>query len=273
MNGMEFTVVCWNVKGVPERLRDGQLTLLDELNPEVLLLQELTPTGLGMLQEEGWSGVPALQLLPDGHLGRAKGRPVRFSCAVLTRGQWRLAGVTTDLDTPSPERWLTARIARDGVVVDVGSFACPPGVAWGAMKAEQGRRIATWLASRPGPTIAGIDRNGPKYEHADGSVELWPHDAPELLGTESAHRCRDAVSVLYEREPLRREQAAAQRPDGPLAVSYIRGHPGQRQTSCRYDAVYISDDVTVEDVRYLYDESIEAGSDHAAIVARLTLLT
>ena len=46
---MELNVVCWNVKGVPERLRDGQLTLLDELAPDVLVLQELTPAGLSML--------------------------------------------------------------------------------------------------------------------------------------------------------------------------------------------------------------------------------
>ena len=134
------------------------------------------------------------------------------------------------------------------LLADVGSFACPPGVVWGTMKGEQGWRIAAWLASRTGPTIAGIDRNGPKYEHDDGSVQLWPHDAPELLGPEPAHRCHDALAVLYEREHHRREQAAAWLPDGPLAVSYVRGHPGQRQTRCRYDAVYVSDHVTVDDV-------------------------
>ena len=146
-----------------------------------------------------------------------------------------------------------------------------PGVVWSAMTAEQGRHIATWLASRTGPTIAGLDRNGPKYEHPDGSVQLWPHDAPELLGPDPAHRCRDALSVLYEREPHRCEQAAAQRPDGPLAVSYIRGRAGQRQTRCRYDTVYVSEHVTVDDVRYLYEESIAAGSDHAAFATRFTV--
>jgi hypothetical protein len=270
---MELNVVCWNVKGVPARLRDSQLTLLDELAPDVLLLQELTPVGFNMLQQRGWSGVPALQLLPAGHRGQAKARPVRFSCAALTRDRWRLAGVATDLDAPSPERWLTARIEREGAAVDVGSFACPPGVAWGAMKAEQGRRIAAWLASRTGPTIAGIDRNGPMFEHADGSVQLWPHDAPELLGPEPAHRCRDALHLLFEREPHRREQTLSRPRDVPLAVSYIRGHAGQRQTPCRYDTVYVSEHLDVEDVRYLYDESIAAGSDHAAVATRLTLTT
>jgi len=268
---MALSVLCWNVKGVPERLRDGQLTLLEELAPDVLLLQELAPAGFSQLQQRGWTGVPALQLLPAGHRGRAKGRPVRFSCAVLTRGRWRLLGVATDLDVPSPERWLTAQIECDGVVADIGCFACPPGVTWGAMKAEQGRRIAAWLASRKRPTIAGIDRNGPKYEHADGSVELWPHDASQLLGPEPEHPCRDALSVLHDQDPQRREQAAAKRPDGPLAVSYIRGHAGQRQTRCRYDTIYVSDHVTVDDVRYLYEQSIEAGSDHAAIASRFSL--
>lgn len=270
---MYLDVVCWNVKGVPVRLRDRQLVLLDELDPDVLLLQELTPPSFAMLQERGWSGVPALQLLPTGHRGRANGKPVKFSCAVLTRGRWQLSGVDTDLTVPSPERWLTARLERDGTVVDAGSFACPPGVGWGEMKTEQGRRIAEWMADRSGPAIVGVDRNGPKFERSDGSVQLWPQDAPQLLGPDPAHRYHDVLLAMHNREPSRRERSAAQRPDGPLEVSYVRGHAGQQQTACRYDVVYASEHFTIDDVRYLYDESIAAGSDHAAVAVRLTLTT
>lgn len=55
--------------------------------------------------------------------------------------------------------------------------------------------------------------------------------------------------------------------------TYIRGHAGQRQTPCRYDTVYVSEHLDVEDVRYLYHESTAAGSDHAAVATRLTLTT
>ncbi len=273
MTTVDIDVVCWNVKGVPARLRDGQLALIDELAPDVLLLQELSPAAIGMLRQRGWSGMSALELLPDGHVGRANGRPVRFSCGVLTRGGWRVSGAATDADAPSPERWLTAQVERDGVAFDVGSFACPPGVGWGAMKAEQGRRIAAWMASRQGATVVGIDRNGPRHEQADGSIEPWPHDAGELVGPDPAHPCRDALVDLHQREHDRARRALAERPDGPLEVSYVRGHAGQRQTHCRYDALYVSEHVAVRDVRYLYDASVAAGSDHAAIAARLAPAT
>lgn len=162
-----------------------------------------------------------------------------FSCAVLSTGAWQFVGAKINLQAPSPERWLAARLVCDGAVVDVGSFACPPGVDWYDMKTELGRQIAEWMARRPGPVIAGIDRNGPKYERPDGSWELWPRDAPQLLGPDPAHRLQDVLLTVMDREPHRREQAAVERPDGPLAVSYTRGHPGQRQAECRYDVIHI----------------------------------
>ena len=59
-------------------------------------------------------------------------------------------------------------------------------------------------------------------------------------------------------------------PNGPLAVSYRRG-AGAKRFDCRYDAIYATPDFEVSNVRYLYDESIAAGSDHAMVVADLRM--
>lgn len=268
---MELTVANWNIKGCPEHLRPRQLELIDQLAPDVLLLQELTPKSFDSLTDAGWSGAHALQLLPEGHRGRAKGKVVKFSCAVLARGSWQLTEPATNEEAPSPERWLTGRLVHQDAVINAGSFACPPGVDWGAMKTEQGRLIAQWMSRCEGAAIAGIDRNGPKGEHADGTVELWPPDAEELLGPDPSHPLHDVFITLLDRRPELREQAVAERPDGPLAVSYIRGRDGQKQTRSRYDAVYASDHFEVADVRYLYEEAIAAGSDHAVVVATVRL--
>lgn len=270
---MEITVVDWNVRGH----RNSGLNLrkqgfIESQEADVLLLQELTPAAFRELEDQGWSGAHALQLLPKGHRGLAKGNEVAFSCAVLTRSDtWRMSSAATNLHTPSPERWLTARLEHGDFSVDAASFACPPGVDWDEMKTQQGRQIAKWMAGRDRPVIAGIDRNGPKYESAEGTPELWPRDAPQLLGPDPAHRLRDILLTLLDQDEERREQAASEHPDGPLAVSYIRGHPGQTQTRCRYDVIYASDGVAVTDVRYLYDDAVAAGGDHAAVIAALRL--
>lgn len=268
---MELTVASWNVKGWPGHLRPRQLELIDQIAPDVLLLQELTPKSFDSLIDAGWSGAHALQLLPEGHRGRARNKTVKFSCAVLARGSWQVTDPETNEEAPSPERWLTGRLVHQDAEIDAGSFACPPGVVWGDMKTEQGRLIAQWMSRREGPVIAGVDRNGPKAEHADGAVDLWPPDAGELLGPDPSHPLRDVLTTLLDDRPELREQAVAQRPDGPLAVSFIRGRDGQKQTPSRYDAVYASDHFEVADVRYLYEEAVVAGSDHAVVLATLRL--
>lgn len=267
---MQITVLDWNVKGLPDpTMSSAKLELIETRRPDVLLLQELTPMAFRTLEDRGWSGVHALQLLPKGHRGRAKGKEVRFSCAVLARGEWQITRAETHLGAPSPERWLAARVERDSTALDVGSFACPPGVDWGDMKTEQGRQIAEWMVRRERAVIAGVDRNGPKFEWADGTFELWPRDSPQLLGREPAHRLADVLLTLFQRQPDRLEQARVERPEGPLEVSYIRKYRGEARTRCRYDVIYASEDFDVAIVEYLYDEADHAGSDHAAVFATL----
>ncbi|GAC1408099.1 MAG: hypothetical protein NVSMB49_28270 [Ktedonobacteraceae bacterium] len=42
-------------------------------------------------------------------------------------------------------------------------------------------------------------------------------------------------------------------------------------TPCRYDFIYSTADFSVSQVRYLYNEALKVGSDHALVVADLTL--
>ena len=59
-------------------------------------------------------------------------------------------------------------------------------------------------------------------------------------------------------------------PNGPLADSYHRGRRG-KYLRCRYDSIRVSSGVHVVDVRYLYDDAIRAGSDHALVIADIEL--
>lgn len=40
---------------------------------------------------------------------------------------------------------------------------------------------------------------------------------------------------------------------------------------CRYDFIYASPAISVLDIKYLYEESVQAGSDHAAVTALLEM--
>lgn len=53
-----------------------------------------------------------------------------------------------------------------------------------------------------------------------------------------------------------------------LAISHILGNK-REYTPCRYDFIYATKDIELINIKYLYDEAIEAGSDHALVLAEL----
>ena len=63
------------------------------------------------------------------------------------------------------------------------------------------------------------------------------------------------------------EEIVSRRLSGPLAISHIRGN--RRKIECRYDFIHISPGLDVLYVDYLYEESVQAGSDHALVTALL----
>jgi hypothetical protein len=262
-----LTLLNWNVDGW-HHLRMAQRELIRRLQPDVLLLQELTPVSFDLLVEDGWSGSHALLHLPDGHRGKAKDRPVRFSCAVLVGEGLVLEESATDESVPSPERWLTGHISLGSAAVRVGSFAAPPGVTWGTDKRVQGAAIAAWL-SGTGSALAGVDRNGPRWEPPGQPPSLWERDAPELFDHAGERGFRDAFFTYLDGHPAELEHIAAIRPDGPLATTYARGRSPNQQHAGRYDAIYVSDDVAVVEVRHVFDEALRAGSDHGLVLARV----
>lgn len=249
---MEVSVVDWNLNGW-HTIEDEQIDLLRSLDADFMLLQEVTPRSFEKLQRAGFeSGVFAKQHLPEGHRGAAKGSRVRFWAGLFVTQNWEVRNAEVLMDLPSPERTMVARIEAPTPFI-AGSFAVPPGVTWFDRKTEQGAALAKWMDSRRMPVIAGIDRNGPKSYEADGAASLWPHDAEEL------------------HDPARLRNVRDLRPgEGVPAVSYRRGR-GERTTPCRYDAIYASSRFQVEELRYMYEEAINAGSDHGLVLARLRL--
>jgi len=256
---MAFTIVDWNVNGFALK---GQVELLDRLDWDVALLQEVTRDTWPRFRELGTAGGVAFDHLPP-----LVGDGPRYASAVIVRGDASLHEFRVLPDVPSPERAAIASVELGGRRASVCSWAAPPGVSWGkAGKGRQVVRFAAWLKARPGPVVVGIDRNAPKWERLDQQDdEWWNEHEPTLYGPDRPHDLRDAFREQVDRDPELKDAIAAERPDGPLAVTHRR-----RGTDCRYDAIYASPEFDVVRVDHLWDAATAAGSDHAAVVATLT---
>ncbi len=265
-----LTVISWNVDGW-HTIRDAQVELIDATGAELALLQEVTPESAEVLRAAGWRIVTSLEMLPADHVERAGRRP-RFSCAVAVRSGLRIMHSEVLADAPSPVRTLVARVAGPFGEFTAMSAALPPGSMWGkAAKQGQARVIGAFLTAIDGLVVVGMDRNGPKHERFDPTeTEWWPEDEPALFAVDAPHGLRDVLLTFHAEHPELREAARAERPDGPLEVSYVE----QRATPPsprRYDVILASAHWQVQDVKYDYDGSVVAGSDHGVVVARVSL--
>jgi hypothetical protein len=167
------------------------------------------------------------------------------------------------------ERALMLEAIFSGAHLTVCSFHIPPGASWGKEKTKAGDAIADWVSTQQGNLIFGIDANSPRIDHPDPKLsELWRLDSRKLLGTTPLHNLRDAYRVFLNDHPALFARIRAERPDGPLAISHYR-HRGSPGTPCRYDFIYVSPHVTVENVEYICVR--KELSDHALVVGQLSV--
>jgi exonuclease III len=263
---MQLRFISWNQNGFAAT---GQAAFLARHDWDVCAVQEsTTEEALAAFAAEVGAGshVSARALL-------AEGAEPRYVSALLARAPWQVAGGAT-LAVPSPERVVHADATRGDISVAVASLALPPASSpdWGpARKVEQARGIAAWLRAHAGPVVVGIDGNTPKVDHPDLAKSVWWNDGEqELLGAERRHGLRDVYRAVLARDPERARARVREAPEGPLAVSYRRGH-GDAAVDCRYDSILASLHFEVVDAAYDYDGAVRAGSDHALVAATLEL--
>ena len=158
-----------------------------------------------------------------------------------------------------------ASIKVDGIAFTACVFHAPPDSSHGKIKPQSMVSVANWLSAQEGPILLGMDANAPKEDYWVHSNNVyWWKDEPVLLGKEPVHHLRDLYRVYLQENPKYRVR------DNPLAVSYRRGR-GSVRTDCRYDFLYGTKEFQPRFIHYPYEESIEAGSDHAAVVGVVEL--
>lgn len=278
---MQLRVVSWNVDNRPTGLLDAKLELLRELRPDIALLQELSrsvyrtllpnPAAHERMHRQArlfaWGALST-------DLCRPKGGEHRLGCAVLgapTTALLRsglLDAERFDVDEPVQHVLLRRSVLAQAAIPGGSSItAC-------SLQGRQAKRgpavayrrafhagIAGWLADVSGSALLGMDAQAPEVDLPDPGRLPDLGDDP-LLGPDARHGLDDVFHRHLHGKVDELERIRAARPGGPLAVSHlVRAQP------VRYDHIWATRDLEVVDVRYLYDEAVAAGSDHALVVA------
>lgn len=279
---MRLRVVSWNVDNRPTGLLDAKLELLRRLRPDIALLQEVSrsvfrtflpnPAAHERMNREArlfaWGALST-------DLCHPKGGEHWVGCAVLgapTTAVLRSGLLDADrFDTD--ERVLRGLLRRS-----VFAQAAIPGGHSATVCSLQGRRakggpavahrrafhtgVAAWLTDLTGPALFGMDAQAPEVDLPDPGRLPGLGDDP-LLGPDAGHGLDDVFHRHLQGRADELERIRTERPEGPLAVSHLV----RARQPVRYDHIWASRDLQVVDVRYLYDEAVAAGSDHAVVIA------
>jgi hypothetical protein len=287
---VRFRVVSWNLDSRPTGQLDTKVELLRWVQPDLALLQELSRPVFRTLiphrlAHERIHERPRLfswgVLSTD--LSDPRGSDRRLGCAVLGASTTVFLGAQLLDDAPfdasDPERlgFLSRTVAAQ---VGICGARMVTACSFHARRTASRRvaqlkpvfltGIARWLAKQPSPILFGMDANAPAVDHPDfcRSSFRWPtppeggSGEDQLLGPDAVHGLDDVLRRHLDQNPEELRRIRQQRPDGPLAISY-------RPTAepARYDHLWATPDLEVIDVRYLYDEAVAAGSDHALVLA------
>ena len=268
-------VVTWNLRYAGAERAARLAGRVSVMAWDVCLLQEVSKHAKDALLA---AVAPRCSIFGIDWVLESRGRV--HGAAILTRGDFTISEAESVRDLPSQERGVGALIhAPGGVVLRAVSWHAPNAAGQGvAFKMAGYNGIISYLKKLAGPVILGFDGN-----HWNLRTGLAPRPVPEpggdphyvenrFFSDDPQHSLRDAYLEYLRCHPDEYARVQEERPEGPLAVTYVRGTRARPQPD-RFDYVFVSDHFVVERVEHDYEASIEAGSDHATVRADLRLTT
>lgn len=254
--------MSWNVAGRVRRAAE-QAQRLAELDPDLICLQELTPTTLPMwrqtLLEMGYAGIEH---------GQPSGGERSRSLVVLTASRSAIEPIPI-AGVPWPERVLAIRTVEGVEVLNVHSPISPkPNLA----KVRTHEAIHDHLAD-PGaahPRILCGDLNTPRKEHPDGRVWTFARDCYGRLRPERGERWDQAeLSLIRGLEPYGFQDAF--RFLHGLQESELSWEWSRWRGGYRLDHMIVSAQFTVQECYYEHAWRRDGLSDHSALISRVVV--
>ena len=166
-----------------------------------------------------------------------------------------------------PERTLYTKIIFSGAQIKTLQFHSLTGVDYKKAKSSNFASIADFMHSKPLDFFT-CDANEPKNDALDNNdLEFFDnkdkgHNAGLLLGSGKVHALSDAFKTYIINNKIEVNS-------NPLATSHVISKKFHK----RYDHVYHSTSWQPNAVTYPYGASIEASSDHSAVIGDFTLHT
>ncbi|MCX6083940.1 MAG: hypothetical protein NT102_03130 [Caldiserica bacterium] len=262
---MRLRIASWNVRGMPHPA--DQLGLLADQYPDILLLQDVGPSAVrAVMDSRLWSCVADTWSLPRSSQAVTR----RGGCLITAADGWLLTSAASVSGDLSSNRALAVTATHGGTVLTLLSCYSPTNTGPGRKeRPDTFNTLAAWLAALPAPVVLGMDANGPRVDHPDIEQNRWWSEEEALvLGADA--RTSDVLRLWYADHPAELKRRVRYYPNGPLADSYHRGRRA-KYLRCRYDSIRVSPGITVTDVRYLYEEAVRAGSDHALVITDIDL--
>jgi exonuclease III len=272
-------LLSWNVAAREGKLAQQLSNVLEE-EPDVVALQEVS-TGTHArwrqgLVEAGYSVLASDDLLALPYPPPEAGYPFRqrtpkqvirtkFNLTASRLPVEPLAGLSfPDKEEERfafPEKYLAAEVVEQSVAVEVHNAHAPPGSSRGVVKPQAFRAIRRRVDQQQGgPQVLCGDFNTPIREDDDDDVpagQRHPGLQPEWGEAERGVLSNPRLVDAYRKTRKR---------GSPFAVSHRT-----RTRDCRYDHIYVTGQFDVTSCRYLTDWLDEKLSDHAPVVADLSL--
>lgn len=295
---MKFGAVTWNMCVWTENRNHLKFRLLDRLDWHIATLQEVSLTTLTALRERFDDGnvVGAHDFDIDVN---SDADVVDYGCVIATRrGATILESGLVPTDDSANGPWLGQSTPHHGTLVwarvrlpddtELDVVSAHPAHAYGR-GVDRRRRVhrklrayvalERWITQRD-PSIVGMDANAwidggrghqlfnPSFTETDSDRADDQRDI-NLFFQDSwnRHGHHDVYRAWLEADPSRLDAVRDQRPEGPLAVTFVRGTT--RKVADRFDALLASPSIRVHDVAHAYDNSVAAGSDHSYVLATL----
>ena len=277
---------------------DWSIALLQEVSPEALEAIQSGIPGVSVV-----SGVELLRAQASNPQPEPVARKVRdFGCAILARNgavienQGLIPSSELDPDSKSDltrfgdaslpliESLVQAQVELPrGTVIEAVAAHPPHSAGKGedkAMRIERKLRtyaaLERWVKSRTN-VVVGIDGNAwidsacdDRFASRPSSV---PPDDPQLAVSKffydgpKRHGLQDVYRQWLHQDPARLDAIRSRRPNGPPAVTFVRGTT--RKVADRFDAIMASPAFAVRQVDHSYEDSVSAGSDHSYVLAQL----